>query len=117
MVENSGIIARIESLLNIFMHEDPSEIAEMNCRKLARLLNMDEKTLRARFDTRRFASPAAMIKQKKLRLAAVLMADDPDKSIEQIANQAGFQNRQYFSQQFKKQYGIPPSSFKKRLSH
>jgi len=117
MYENSGVMERIEGILSIFESEDPSVIAEMNCKKLARLLNMDEKTLRARFDTRRFASPAAMIKQKKLRLAAVLMADDPDKSIEQIANVAGFQSRQYFSQQFKKQYGIPPSSFKKRLSH
>ena len=115
MVDNRGIMERIENLLNVFSCRDHSEIADMNCVKLARLLNMDEKSLRARFDNRRFVSPADMIKHKKLRLALVLMADDPKKTIGQIANEAGFQSRQYFSEQFKKQYGILPALFKKML--
>lgn len=57
-------------------------------------------------------SPIEHVNILRLEWAAQLLANDPGKSIAEVAGEAGFNDYRYFSRLFKKRYGITPSAYK-----
>ena len=57
-------------------------------------------------------SPAAYLKQEKIRYIESLLADT-SLSIKEISERTGFQNEYYFNTFFKKYYGMPPGQYRK----
>jgi AraC-like DNA-binding protein len=53
------------------------------------------------------------IQQLRLEYAAKLLIEQPDKSIVQIASECGFSSSTYFSDRFRKSFGMSPSDFRK----
>lgn len=53
----------------------------------------------------------------RLEHARQLLADDPAKSMEEIADLCGFSSQGYFSRLFKGAYGIPPLAYRKQTAN
>ena len=57
------------------------------------------------------------IQQLRLEYAAKLLIEQPDKSIVQIASDCGFSSNTYFSDRFRKCFGMSPTDFRKVTLH
>lgn len=53
------------------------------------------------------------IQDKRIRLAGELLRQD-DATISMVANTVGFGNYSYFTEQFKKHYGVTPREYQKQ---
>lgn len=54
------------------------------------------------------------VRRKRLEYAAHLLEQDPTLSMEEIAEKTGFSSSFVFSRNFKKYFGLTPSTFRKR---
>ncbi len=80
--------------------------------RLSRLCGMSDTYFRKIFISRFGQTPQKYIATKRLlRARSILESGDFD-SICEVALSAGYSDPLYFSKVFKKQYGIPPSSFR-----
>lgn len=62
------------------------------------------------------AKLSSYIQQMRLDYAAHLLADDPERSIVQIASDSGFGSSAYFSSCFRQHFGFSPSDFRRNAS-
>lgn len=80
--------------------------------ELAQDYGMSARTLRRRFREHLNLSPHEFVLRCRLHLAAELLRGS-SKSIEYIATECGFSDRNHFSKSFKSQIGISPAAFRK----
>jgi AraC-like DNA-binding protein len=57
-------------------------------------------------------SPAARIRRRRLELAAAVLADGANVSVDAIATQCGFASAEYFSRAFRRHYGLSPRAYR-----
>lgn len=58
-------------------------------------------------------SPSEYINKYRLRRAASMLSDNPDKSVASVAYECGFSSPQYFSNLFRKEYQMTPNEWRK----
>lgn len=62
-------------------------------------------------------TPHQYLRDKRLRTAAVALANDCGKtSVDEIARMCGFREGLYFSRMFRKKYGVPPGKYRKMMT-
>ena len=82
-----------------------------NLKKMAKTVNMSVSAFRQEF--RKLTEVPPMEYLLKLRLEhAADMLGRPDLLLSDIAAECGFSNANYFSRQFRKYFGIPPSRYR-----
>ena len=59
------------------------------------------------------ANLSSYIQQLRLEYAAKLLIDQPEKSVVKIATESGFSSQTYFSDRFRKCFGMSPTDFRK----
>lgn len=62
-----------------------------------------------------YAKMSTYIQQLRLEYAAKLLAEQPDKSIKQVAEECGFGSHTYFSACFRQQFDISPTDYRSKL--
>ena len=77
--------------------------------ELAQALHVDRATLFRRIRTAHQTSPSELLRERRLTLAERLLRDQRG-SVSEIAYAVGFDNLSYFSQAFRKRYGVTPSA-------
>lgn len=80
---------------------------------VARSLNISESTMLKTFKKMYFISPKQFLNQLKFNEAKYLL-NQPEMSIQEIAECIGYQDVSHFSRQFKNWYGKSPSEYRKR---
>lgn len=80
---------------------------------LARELAMSRSSLFAKFKALTGMTPNDFIQSYRLKRAALLLREDTDSQIVEIAEQLGFSSSVYFSRCFKAQFGVSPAQFRK----
>lgn len=109
--ENKNTIdPRIHAIL---MYIDRNPVKKHHVKALAEMAKMSENHFRRCFLAAAGRSPKLYIQEKRLKYARDLLSQT-DKSIEEIAESAGFANRYHFSQAFKKNYLFSPGEYKKK---
>lgn len=92
-----------------------AEIHAIEVNKLAYELSMAPRTLQRQLKKMVGLSPKAYIIGIRMQVAHQMMEAHPELTIKQIASKTGFSSREYFSQAFKKHFGISPTELKKRM--
>jgi AraC-like DNA-binding protein len=80
----------------------PAVVAEQMCVSLRQLYRA--------FDGSE--SPAARIRRRRLEMAAAVLADGANVSVDTIATQCGFTSAEYFSRAFRRHYGLSPRAYR-----
>lgn len=87
--------------------------SDITLRKLAATMHLHPNYF-ARYFRKHFnVSPIEHVNILRLEKAVRLLVHNPDKSISEIAGEAGFNDYRYFGRLFRKRYGITPSAYKK----
>lgn len=89
--------------------------AEFNISDLAKEVGMSKAVLYKKFNALTQLPIGDFIKTLRLKKAAFLLANDKF-NVSEIAWEVGFNDRKYFSKEFKKKYGKSPSEFAKEPS-
>lgn len=89
---------------------------KIDYRQVAEMLGMSYHTFRAYFTKRAGMPPAQYRDAQRLKTACDLLINNPHKSCKQIAFTLGYYNGDHFSAQFKKQMGMPPNEYRKRIN-
>lgn len=87
---------------------------EFNIDKLASEMCMGRSSFYTKFKALTGASPNDFISSYKLRKAAVLLTNNPEMSISEIADSLGFNTINYFCRKFKEQFNVAPSKFRQK---
>ena len=74
---------------------------------------MSRSAFSARFHEAFGVPPMQFLHDVRLRRSAELFQRNPGLTIDQAARRAGFASRSYFSQEFKRRFGVPPSAFRR----
>lgn len=69
--------------------------------------------IKEHFPAERIADPDNFILNYRLKQAAVLLKQSADRTIAEVSDCCGFSTPVYFSQCFKKQYGVTPQAYRK----
>jgi len=77
----------------------------------AKMANMSQSTFKRFFKQVFKTSPGQYILNNRLSLASLLLKNS-NKSIQQIANESGFENPAHFTRMFNKKYKLSPSKFR-----
>jgi len=88
----------------------------LNMEQLAFLCNMSLSKFKREFKKVYNSTPASYIKKRRLSEAQRKLVSTTD-SITEIAFSVGFEDLSTFSSNFKSEYGVTPSQFKKGLNH
>ena len=88
-------------------------IRELNNRTISRKIGMSQVNFQHLFKQELKISPHRYILNRRLELAHDLLRNS-DRSIEDIAEAAGFANRYQFSKSFSEVYKIPPGRFRRK---
>lgn len=86
------------------MHRSSFTIGE-----LAELMNMPERSLYDKLKTYTNRSPLNYLREVRLLKAYEMLKHPFFKTVSEIAYQVGFHRPEYFTQQFKKRFGVVPS--------
>ena len=87
---------------------------ELSVKKIASEFNISPQSVRRIFHRNITGfTPAALIRQQKMILAEELLRRT-DFSLQEIAEQCGFATAFSFSRAFRREYGIPPASYRKK---
>lgn len=86
--------------------------SEFNIDKLASEMCMGRSTFYNKFKALTGVSPNDFINSYKLRKAVVLLKNNPELSISEIADNLGYNTVNYFCRKFKEQFNMPPSRFR-----
>lgn len=81
---------------------------------IARQVNLSPSRLRHLFKTETGKTPAQYLKCRRLQRASVLLKTT-FLSVKEIANQVGIANSSHFVKEFKKVYGVAPTTYRNRL--
>lgn len=95
---------RLNQLLDARISDPSFGVAEM-----AQALHVDRATLFRRVRTAHQTSPSELLRERRLTLADTLLRTQRG-SVSEIAYAVGFDNLSYFSQAFRKRYGVAPSA-------
>lgn len=87
---------------------------ELTLKLIAESVNMSESSFRHRFLAVTGMSPIRYLIRLRLKKALLLLTSPT--SISSIALLSGFADQNYFSRQFKKQFGITPHEFRKKYT-
>jgi AraC family transcriptional regulator of arabinose operon len=82
--------------------------------EIAGQVNLSPSRLRHLFKSETGQTPFQYLKCIRLQKAAALLGTT-FLSVKEIANQVGIQNASQFIREFKKQYGVAPTNYRKRL--
>ncbi len=86
---------------------------EITVRELSKILGLSEVNFSRRFKAAVGIAPIQYITNLKMRKAATLLLKT-EMSIEDVSVLCGFENQFYFANVFKKHFGMPPTSYRKR---
>ena len=101
-----------ESLAFIEAHLD----RHLSNQELARQLGVSTNTMLRKYHREIGVTPHRYVQRKRIEKACILLQDSR-RSIEQIAVDAGFCDRYYFSRAFKKVQGMSPCQYRLQLTH
>lgn len=85
---------------------------EITLVELANLIHLHPNYFIKYFKKRFNVTPIEYVNTLRLQMAAKSLTQDPDQSIQRIAEEVGFNDYRYFSRLFKKKYGVSPSQFR-----
>ncbi|OQA85186.1 MAG: HTH-type transcriptional activator RhaR [Lentisphaerae bacterium ADurb.Bin242] len=105
-ISNAYRISRLLAELNM-RFKDPWTLSEM-----ARFTNLSESSLRQQFKLLTGISPVRYLVNTRLAKAFSHLHGS-ELTISEIAGKCGFPDSNYFSRQFRKQYGFPPRSVRR----
>ncbi len=92
--------------------EENIDKPELTVESLAGILNLTSMQLYRKIRGAADKSPNEFIRFTRLnRAAAILRANNKDKTVAEVAYMVGFNDPAYFSRCFKKQFQVPPSNF------
>jgi transcriptional regulator GlxA family with amidase domain len=83
--------------------------------ELACKLDLSPRQLERLFKTETGTSPQAFAKQVRLRTAAWLLTSS-DRSVADIASSCGFSDASHLGREFRKQFGVPPATYREKGS-
>ena len=104
----SHLIGRVITLISYDLK------ADLSLNSIADQLNVNASYLSARFKKECDMSLTNYVNQKRMELAANYLSHT-DKQIQEIADDCGILDANYFIKLFKKQYGITPSQYRENL--
>lgn len=102
----SHLIGRVITLISYDLK------ADLSLNSIASQLNVNASYLSARFKKECGVSLTNYVNQKRMELASNILLHS-DKQIQEIADECGILDANYFIKLFKKQYGITPSLYRK----
>ena len=73
---------------------------------------MSRSTFSARFHEGFGDPPMQFLRDVRLRRSAELFQSNPGLTIDVVARRVGFASRSYFSQEFKRRFGVSPAAFR-----
>lgn len=88
--------------------------AEFNNDMIAVEMGMSRSSFYNKFKVLTGMSPNDFINSYKLKKAVVMLKEDPETPIFEIADKLGYNSVNYFCRKFKAQYGVSPSIFRKK---
>jgi AraC family transcriptional regulator, alkane utilization regulator len=94
------------------MHREPNR--DWSVAALAAEVAMSRSKFAEKFKSLVGETPLAYLTRWRMRLAASFLSD-PNLSIGEIAGRVGYESEPSFSQAFKRQYGVPPSMYRRGI--
>ena len=94
-----------------------SYMTEINLSDVARMHSMSPEHLSRTFKRETGFGFSEYITLVRLQRAEYLLKNEPGKSVCEVAYAAGFNDSNYFSDKFKRFYGVAPSKFKSKITH
>jgi AraC family transcriptional regulator, alkane utilization regulator len=94
------------------MHEAPAQA--WTVASLARAAGTSRTVLAERFAALMGMPPMQYLMQWRIALAAHLLRDDDEPSLARVAERIGYDSEAAFSRAFKRQYGVPPGTWRRR---
>lgn len=99
--------------LLVWMHDHPH--ADLSVPALARRVGMSPRHFARVFAQHTGTTPAAMVKELRLRAACRLLEDDARASLEQIAERSGHGTAESLRRAFVRGFGVPPAAWRAGL--
>lgn len=93
------------------MVEEHISDEDFSVQKLSSLMAMERTVLYRKMQTLTQVSPSEYIRSIRMNVATRLLKET-DFPISEIAQRTGFSSTKYFSQVFKKSYGVMPSEYR-----
>jgi transcriptional regulator GlxA family with amidase domain len=106
----SGMDARIETVLHI-MRQSFAE--QLSVSTLSAVVNLSPTRLRQLFKHETGRSPMRFLKDLRLQRARQLL-DSTFLSVKEVTSLVGLEDVSHFVRDFKKQYGLTPTEFRRR---
>ncbi|WP_316785244.1 two-component regulator propeller domain-containing protein [Pedobacter frigiditerrae] len=106
-----------EKFLNklMLLIEENMEDSEFNVSSLVENIGMSQTVLYKKIKALTGLSILDFTKSQRLKRAAQLLAEQ-NLSIAEVAYTVGFNDRKYFSKEFRKQFGVAPSEYNKKIN-
>lgn len=92
--------------------EENIDNPDLNNNLLASLMNMSRSSFYDRFRRITSETPNSYITTYRLKKASILLRQEPNKSIAEIAETLGFNTQNYFCRRFKEHFGVSPSQYR-----
>lgn len=120
LARNAGNRARVETG-NIFVEETVNYIQQnymndISLSEMARMRAVSPEHLSRTFKKETGFGFSEYLTLVRLQKAEYMLRNEPGKSISEVAYATGFNDSNYFSDKFKRTYGITPSKMKKKIS-
>lgn len=112
-MKGSTATAYAERFERVFAHIDQHLSEELSVEGLSRVAHFSKYHFHRQFSLYAGISVARYIQLRRLRRASYRLAFEVERSILDIALEAGFENPESFSRAFKKAFGQPPSRFRR----
>jgi YesN/AraC family two-component response regulator len=106
--ENQDAVEEVERYINEHLAED------LSVRDLANMVYISSDHLTRLFKKRHGKTVSDFILEKRMNLAGELLKE-PNLTITMISDAVGFGNYSYFTEQFKKTYGMTPREYQKQF--
>ena len=113
MVNGTVIVDRRVQAVIAYMSEDLSR--PLRLQEVAQLVNLSASRLQHLFKADTNLTPAQYLKSLRMQRAKQLI-DSTFLNTKEIMQRVGMKDESHFVREFKKIYGLPPGSYKQRLS-
>ncbi|QYR20579.1 AraC family transcriptional regulator [Paenibacillus sp. sptzw28] len=106
-----------EALIRQIIRYLSTQYAEpVTIERMADSLGYNRAYLSRLFKQRTGLTPVTFLLKLRIDKARLLLRERPELTIEQIAASVGLQDPLYFSKQFRRFYGLPPSAYREEMS-
>lgn len=102
----------LENKINSYIKQNISSNITLN--ELANIVHLHPNYFIKYFKKHFSITPIEYVNSMKLQMATQILTNDPNKNINNVAYEVGFNDYRYFSRLFKKKYGITPLEYKKK---